>query len=116
MNRKKEFNREQKSIKVVTNRVNNVEEGQEIYDKISIVVSKFLNIQLEYLGYIPFDKGLTNAVVEQKPISMQAPNSDASLRIKGICGKLLDEAYEDTEKVGIAKVLLNFIKSKKNNR
>ncbi|MBQ9983204.1 MAG: MinD/ParA family protein [Lachnospiraceae bacterium] len=116
VNRKKEFNREQKSIKVVTNRVNNVEEGQEIYDKISIVVSKFLNIQLEYLGYIPFDKGLTNAVVEQKPISMQAPNSDASLRIKGICGKLLDEAYEDTEKVGIAKVLLNFIKSKKNNR
>lgn len=116
VNRKKEFNREQKSIKVVTNRVNNVEEGQEIYDKISIVVSKFLNIQLEYLGYIPFEKGLTNAVVEQKPISMQAPNSDASLRIKGICGKLLDEAYEDTEKVGIAKVLLNFIKSKKNNR
>lgn len=116
VNRKKEFKREQKSIKVVTNRVNSMEEGQEIYDKISIVVSKFLNIQLEYLGHISFDKSLTNAVVEQKPICLQAPNSEASLRIRGICGKLLDETYEDNEKVGIAKVLLNFIKSKKNNR
>ncbi|MBO5088773.1 MAG: MinD/ParA family protein [Lachnospiraceae bacterium] len=116
VNRKKEFNREQKSIKVVANRVESDEEGQEIYEKISVVASKFLNIDMEYLGHIPQDKRLTNAVVEQKPISIHYPNSESALRIKSICGKLLDKSFEDTEKVGIAKVLLNFIKTKKSNR
>lgn len=116
VNRKKEFNREQKSIKVIANRVANPDEGHEIYNKISVVVSKFLNIHLEYLGYIPNDKQLTNAVVEQKPISIYYPNSESALRIKNICGKLLDNSVDEVEKVGIAKVLLNFIKTKKNNR
>lgn len=116
VNRKKEFNREQKSIKVVANRVESDEEGQEIYEKISVVASKFLNIDMEYLGHISQDKRLTNAVVEQKPISIHYPNSESALRIKSICGKLLDKSFEDTEKVGIAKVLLNFIKTKKSNR
>lgn len=116
VNRNKEFDREHKSIKVVANRVDNPEEGQEIFDKISVVVSKFLNIQLEYLGYIPLDKQLINAVLEQKPISIHYPNSESALRIRSICGKLLDKPLEEVEKVGIAKVLLNFIKSKRNNR
>lgn len=116
VNRKKDFNREQKSIKVVANRVENDEEGQEIYEKISVVASKFLNIEMEYLGYIPQDKRLTNAVVEQKPVSIHYPNSESALRIKSICGKLLNKSFEDVEKVGIAKVLLNFIKTKKSNR
>lgn len=116
VNRKKDFKREQKSIKVITNRVENKEEGKEIYNKISIVVSKFLNIQLEYIGYIPLDKKIANAVIEQKPVSLSAPNSEAAVHIRGICNKLLDVPEEEETKMGVAKVLLNFIKSKKNSR
>lgn len=116
VNRKKDFKREQKSIKVITNRVENKEEGKEIYNKISIVVSKFLNIQLEYIGYIPLDKKIANAVIEQKPVSLSAPNSEAAVHIRGICNKLLDVPEEEETKIGVAKVLLNFIKSKKNSR
>ncbi|MGN0155210.1 MAG: MinD/ParA family protein [Lachnospiraceae bacterium] len=115
VNRKKEFNRTQKSIKVITNRVDSEEEGQEIYDKISIVVSKFLNIDLEYLGYIQYDKRVGSAVVEQKPISLSAPESEPALRVRNICNRLLDMPLEEKKKTGIAKVLLNFIKTKKNN-
>lgn len=114
VNRKKGFDRKQKSIKVITNRVNNMEEGKEIYEKISLVVSKFLNIQLEYLGYIPMDKQIANAVIEQKPISISSPNSEPAVRIKSICSKLLDIPFQEEEKIGFAKVLLDFIKSKKN--
>lgn len=116
VNRKKDFKREQKSIKVITNRVENEEEGQEIYNKIRIVVSKFLNIQLEYIGHIPLDKKIANAVIEQKPVSLSAPNSEAAIHIRGICNKLLDIPEEEETKMGVAKVLLNFIKSKKNSR
>lgn len=116
VNRKKEFDRGNKSIKVITNRVESMEEGKEIYDKIQVVVSKFLNIQLEYLGYIPTDKRLANAVIEQVPLSISCPNSEPELRMRNLCNSLLDIPYEEEKKVGIAQVLLNFIKSKKNNR
>lgn len=112
VNRKREFEREGKSIKVITNRVANAEEGQEIYDKIRIVVSKFLNIQLEYLGYIPNNKLVASAVVEQTPISIGEPNSEPALKIREMCNSLLD-IKEESKKIGIAKVLLDFIKSKK---
>lgn len=115
VNRKKDFDREHKSIKVIANRVNNQDEGQEIFDKISIVVSKFLNIQLEYLGYIPADKRIAYAVMEQTPIVMSQPDSGPAVMVKKICDRLLD-IEEKNEKAGIAKVLLNIIKTKKNNR
>lgn len=113
VNRKKEFNRNSKAVKVITNRVTNSEDGQEIFNKISIVVSKFLNIQLEYLGYIPYDKRMGNAVLEQKPVSIGMPNSAVSLHIKTISNVLLQIPEEETKKYGIAKVLLDFIKNKK---
>ena len=113
VNRKKEFVREQKSIRVVTNRVANKSEGEEIYDKISIVVSKFLNIDLDYLGYIPDDKRIVNAVIEQKPISLTAPDSEPAIHLRNICNRLLNLPVDEEKPEGIAKVLLNFIKNKK---
>lgn len=112
VNRKREFVRAGKSIKVITNRVDSDDEGREIYDKISIVASKFLNIHLEYLGYIPNDRRITSAVVEQRPISIGLPNSEPSLKIREISNRLLD-IPDESKKTGIAKVLLDFIKSKK---
>lgn len=113
VNRKKEFERNNKAIKVITNRVEGPEDGKEIYDKISIVVSKFLNIQLDYLGYIPYDKRLGNAVLEQKPVIIGNPNSEPALRLKSICNMLLEIPEEESKKYGIARVLLDFIKNKK---
>lgn len=115
VNRKKEFDREQKSIKVVTNRVFNEDEGLEIFEKISIVVSKFLNIHLEYLGYIPQNKGMSSSVLEQKPVLIREPDGEPSCQIRKMCNKLLDIAEEKKPRSGIAKVLLSFIKTKKNN-
>lgn len=115
VNRKKDFKREAKSIKVIANRVSEPKEGEEIFQKISIVASKFLNIQLEYLGYIPLDRRISTAVMEQKPISVSYPDSEPAKRFQNICGQLLDIPINE-EKNGIAKVLFSLIKSKKNNR
>lgn len=115
VNRKKEFDRGEKSIKVVTNRVKNQEEGEEIFEKISIVVSKFLNIQLEYLGYIPQNKSMSSSVLEQTPVLIREPEGEPAMRLKAMCNKLLDIPEMEKSKSGIAKVLLNFIKTKKNN-
>ncbi len=114
VNRNKEFDRKNKFIKVITNRVESEEEGREIYEKISIVVSKFLNIRLDYLGYIPQDKRMGDGVIEQSPISISVPNSEPAVRIREICSNLLELPFEEDKKMGIARVLLEFIRSKKN--
>lgn len=113
VNRDKTFDRKNKFIKVITNRVESEEEGREIYDKISVVVSKFLNIRLDYLGYIPQDKRIGDGVIEQMPISIRTPNSEPAIRIREICSNLLEIPFEEEKKMGIARVLLDFIRSKK---
>ncbi|MBR1865886.1 MAG: hypothetical protein IJ801_05205 [Lachnospiraceae bacterium] len=80
------------------------------------MASKFLNIQLEYLGYVPMDKKIVSAVIEQKPISLSDPGSEPALQFQAICNRLLHKSDKrEKQQSGIAKVLLSFIKSKKNN-
>ena len=41
--------------------------------KLSMVVSKFLNINIEFLGVIPQDSYITKAIMKQKPVSIMYP-------------------------------------------
>lgn len=114
VNRKKEFKTSNKSIKVISNRVSDEAEGMEIYNKLSIVVSKFLNINLEYLGYILHGKEASKAVIEQKPITMSYPNSGVTKCFINISEKLVNGDCKIIESEnGIAKVFLDFIKTKR---
>ena len=55
LHRNPNFAKSGTQIHVVANRVNSVEDGQAVYDKLNTVVSQFLNGNLEYLGMIPQD-------------------------------------------------------------
>ncbi len=113
VNRKKEFVANDKSIKVVTNRVFDEKEGDEIFEKLSIVVSKFLNVNLEYLGYIVQGNEASKAVIEQNPVSISYANSTISRCISDISSRLIFKDSIVAEKNGIAKVFLDFIKTKR---
>lgn len=114
VNRSKDFTAEEKKIQIVANRVINKEEGKEIYDKLNIVSTKFLNIQLEYLGAIMQDGNASKAVIEQKPVSLAFPNSVSTRCYQEIGNKLLElEETVDEPKEGIAKFFLDFIRQKR---
>lgn len=114
LRRKNEFNPIYKTINVVSNRVTNDSEGDEIFSKMNTVSSKFLNTKLEYLGAIPQDKNASMAIIEQKPVVSAYPNSPASKAIQELAGKLINTTHEEYKKKdGIAKVFLDFIKFKK---
>ena len=55
LNRKTEFSIKNSRIRVVANRISQPNEGPELFEKLSIVSEKFLDIPLEYLGSIPQD-------------------------------------------------------------
>lgn len=74
--------------KIIINRVVDDREGEKTFNRFNSVVNKFLNIELEYLGYISDDKNLTQAVRKQIPLLISYPNSQASKDINFIASKL----------------------------
>ena len=102
------------TVNVVSNKVDNQAEGKQVYNKLSVVSEKFLNVNLNFLGYIPSDSNLMKAVMQQKPVSMVYENSKASLAFKRIAEELVkgDSSGKGKEKMGISQVFLNIFRVK----
>lgn len=114
LNARKDFNTKNSVVKVVANRVASKDEGDNLYNKLNVVVEKFLDINMEYLGMIPVDKNMSMAVMQQKPITLAFPNSQASKSIEQLASKLLDiKISEDDEQNGIAAMFAKMFKGKK---
>ena len=117
LRRKNSFNPIYKTIHVVANRVESEMEGAEIYNKIDTVSSKFLNTKLQFLGSILQDRNASMAVIEQKPLIHAYPNTAASKGIHQLVAKLMDETIDEyKKKEGIARVFIDFFRSKKRIR
>lgn len=114
LRRKEEFNPMYKSIGVVANRVENQKDGDDIFNKLDVVASKYLNTKLEYKGCIEQDKNVSMAIIEQKPVVMAYPNSAASKGIIELAKRLTDGEEAPEEKgSGLAKVFIEFLRSRK---
>lgn len=112
LNRKSEFSTENTKIRMIANRVANGMEGKELYDKLNIVVSKFLNFELDYLGDIPQDDHASQAIIRQKPIVLSAPNSPAGKAMKELANKLSGNTEPTiVGKKGIAQLFTNLLKT-----
>ncbi|MFC1555892.1 MinD/ParA family protein [candidate division KSB1 bacterium] len=65
-------------IRFIINQAKTEEHGREIYSKLKMVIDKFLQVNVRYLGTVQFDKRVSEAVIRQKPFSAAFPKSDAS--------------------------------------
>ena len=81
LNYQPEFTREHCHIKLIANKVRNEKDGRELFEKLSVVADKFLNISLEYMGAVPSDNNMSKAVMKQQPLSVAYPNSQAARAI-----------------------------------
>ncbi|MCD8038991.1 MAG: MinD/ParA family protein [Lachnospiraceae bacterium] len=93
LNRHSRFSREDSKIKVIANKVSSDTEGETMYNKLNTVVDKYLKLSLSYLGAIPQDHRLEEAVMQQKPVSMQSPNSKSALAYERMAYTLMDKEY-----------------------
>jgi flagellar biosynthesis protein FlhG len=118
LRRKDDFNPLYKTINVVANRTSEEDEGREIFNKIDTVSSKFLNTKLNFYGSIPQDKSASMAIIQQKAVVMSYPGSPMSKAVSELADKLFDDSRgtEEKKEGGIARVFLNFIKTRRNLR
>lgn len=63
---------------LVVNRVSDPREGQYTANKISMAVKRFLNVDIQNLGFIQDDPRVSKAVKNQIPFTMAYPNGKAT--------------------------------------
>ena len=114
LNRHPRFSKEASQIKVIANRVNRASEGELLFKKLEIVVSRYLKLPITYLGAIPWDNQLSEAVMQQKPVSLSNPNAKSSLAFEQIAAKLMGEE-RPIKKRGMAAFFSHIITGKKLN-
>ena len=112
LNARESFDKEICKIKVVVNRVSNFDEGKNLFSKLEVVVSKFLQLDLMFLGVVPMDMNMSKSVMQQKPISMLYPNSSGAKAIEQIAvGLLENKEAEGPRRNGLARAVANIIKN-----
>ena len=110
--RKAEFSAENTRIKVIANRVTAQNEGRELFEKINLVVKKFLKFGMEYLGDIPQDEQVSKAIIRQKPVVLSAPDSGAGKALRKLATKLAGASVPPPdERKGIAQLFGNLIRT-----
>lgn len=117
LRRKEDFNPLYKKIGIVANRVENTKEGQDIYSKINMVSTKFLNTKLNFAAAVTFDKNVSMAIIEQKPVVLAYPSSPVAKAIRELAASFFDEKVSaEKPKDGIAKVFSDFFRSRRKSR
>ena len=112
LNARESFDKEICKIKVVANRVSNFGEGKNLFSKLEVVVSKFLQLDLMFLGVVPMDMNMSKSVMQQKPISILYPNSTGAKAIEQIAvGLLENKEAEGPRRNGLARAVANIIKN-----
>lgn len=77
-------------FKIVANMVRSLREGQVLYNKLTKVTDRFLDVALELAAIVPFDDNLRLAVRKQQPIVKAFPKSPASLAIKTLASRAIN--------------------------
>jgi flagellar biosynthesis protein FlhG len=75
-------------LNLIVNRVQSVAEAKSVADRMTKITSQFLNVKLDYLGFISDDVTVSNSVKKQKPFMVIDPKCKASQCVQHIVGRL----------------------------
>ncbi len=73
---------------LVVNMANGAEEAEDTAHRIRLVARRFLRIELDCLGVVPFDTSVPRAVRLQEPVLSAFPKSPASAAYRALAAKL----------------------------
>jgi flagellar biosynthesis protein FlhG len=74
-------------FRVICNMVQGLQEGRELFKKIMTVTDKYLDVQLDFMGVVPYDEFLRKAVQKQRAVIDAFPRSKSALAFKGLSVK-----------------------------
>lgn len=111
LNRHPRFSADNSKVKMIANKVDR-EEGLVLYNKLNAVVARYLKVPISFLGAVPFDHQLNQAVMQQMPVSLQAPEAKSSRAYEEIAAKLMNKDVPERKR-GMAAFFSHIITGKK---
>lgn len=113
LNKKAEFSSDSTVIKMIANRVSSYEEAKQLFNKLNLVVDKFLDFNIEFLGAVPQDNTVSKAIMQQKPYSIAYPHSPSTKAIIELSNMLCKDSHiEHHKNKGIAQLFSYIYHSK----
>jgi flagellar biosynthesis protein FlhG len=82
----------ERHFRILVNTARNEKEAFDTFRKLYIVADKFLNLSLDYLGYLPFDQHVKDSIIAQKGYITMYPNSAFTKKLGEVGRKLLDHS------------------------
>ncbi|WP_051327928.1 MinD/ParA family protein [Desulfatirhabdium butyrativorans] len=79
-----------KSFRLLVNMVNDIQEAHEVYRQLSLVAERFLDIHIEYLGHVFFDRNVVRGVKLQQVVTISNPTTMASRCYESLAAKILE--------------------------
>jgi flagellar biosynthesis protein FlhG len=76
-------------------------EGRDVYRKLSLVTERFLHVAIDFLGSIPLDPRLSEAVCQQRPIVELYPQSKAGQAFLRLAQDIADWPIPEGPKGGL---------------
>lgn len=116
LNRHPRFSKDTTQIKVVANKTLDFEEGKQLFNKLNVVVQRYLKLPLSFVGVIPDDPQLRRAVMQQSPVTISNPTCKASIAFKDLTTTLINNASDPVfHKRGMAGFFANMVRGSRNN-
>lgn len=80
----------QKRFLLAVNAVHEPDEGLDVFEKLTMVSGRYLDISLDYLGCIPFDRRMHDSVRQQRVMVDMAPEHNVSKAFVELAESLID--------------------------
>lgn len=87
-------------LKLIVNRVKSVTEGKKVSERVISIAGQFLNLKVDYLGYVYDDPIVGSAVLKQKPFMVVDPNSKPAICVKHLVARLEKVEYREGSGIG----------------
>jgi flagellar biosynthesis protein FlhG len=75
-------------LKLVVNRAKGAAQAKGVADRMINIAGQFLNLKVDYLGFIYDDVSVSHAVLRQKPFMVMDPKSKASICVQHIVERM----------------------------
>ena len=93
--------RGEKDFSILVNNVKNETEAKNAYKKLFMAVEKFLRVKLKYVGFIPSDPIVNEAILEQKAFVDMYPSSEVSRKVVSLTKNMDSDFFDFRAKGGI---------------
>ncbi len=88
----------EKKFNLVVNQIQSEDDALDVYRKLTLVSNRYLDISIDYLGSIPHDRQMVDAIRRQRVLSELQPGSKVAASFSRLAGRVCLEPTTNKDK------------------